>query len=87
MGQMLGRFLKHVMPGVVKPLRVLWNEIIGFVFLVLALLFAAPAVRAFFSEGHDAGSWMRVIGSGLFALVLAAFGVHSFLRARKISRT
>jgi hypothetical protein len=30
----MGRFVEHVVPGVVRPLRVLWHEIIGFVFIV-----------------------------------------------------
>ena len=39
----LGRFMEHVMPGVVRPLRVLWHEIIGFIFIVLAVIFGSSA--------------------------------------------
>ena len=41
----LNQFLGHVVPGVMRPLRVLWNEIIGFVFMVLAAWAAPSAFR------------------------------------------
>ena len=33
------QFLKHVVPAVMKPLRTLWNEIISFLFVILAIPF------------------------------------------------
>lgn len=35
---MAGKFLSHVLPAILRPLRVLWNQVIGFVFLVFAVL-------------------------------------------------
>ena len=35
---MVSKFLGHVVPGVIKPLHALWNQVIGFLFLVFALL-------------------------------------------------
>jgi len=32
---MVNRFLGHVLPGIVRPMHALWNEVIGFFFLSL----------------------------------------------------
>ena len=87
MGRMIQRFLSHVMPGVVRPLRVLWNEMIGFFFLVLAGSAIPSAVRYIHRYQGDAESLFRVVLSITFAGVMTYFGVTSFLRARKISRS
>jgi hypothetical protein len=80
------KFLQHVLPGILRPVRVLWNEIVGFVFLALAVS-TVPSIyrgiREFDGEGQDV---FRLIMAGFFALVMAGFAVSSFLRARKISR-
>ncbi len=56
------RFLGFVVPAVLKPARTLWHEIIGFVFVMMAML---------------------AIGVAL----LGGYGISSFLRARRISRS
>ena len=33
---LVNRFLGHVLPGIIRPMHALWNEVIGFVFIVLA---------------------------------------------------
>src|SRR5690349_12868686 len=38
------QFLNHVVPAVVKPARTLWNEVIGFLFLCLAIIFGFNGV-------------------------------------------
>src|SRR5215831_12943661 len=40
-------FVKHVVPAVIKPARTLWNEVIGFVFGVLAIIFGFRTGRLF----------------------------------------
>jgi hypothetical protein len=82
MGRLISKFLHHVLPGVVRPLHVLWNEIIGFLFLVLAALAVPSLIRTVAAEGL-----FRIVLTVLFALVMVYFGVASFLRARKISRS
>ena len=81
----LGReFFQSVIPGVIKPLHILWNEIIGFLFLVIATFIVFGTLRR---TAHDPdGFWPMVAGVG-FGLILAGFGLSSFLRARKISRS
>ena len=84
-------FVRHVVPAVIKPARTLWNEVIGFLFLCLAILFGSGAVRAYMAMGtgakDDYGDLLRFAGTGFLTLVMLYFGVTSFLRARKISRS
>jgi hypothetical protein len=78
-----GRLLiQHVLPAVWKPIHSLWNEVIGFLFLSLATIFAFYGVRYF--RAHDSGRLSLAI---FCTLLMVWFGVSSFLRARKISRS
>jgi formate/nitrite transporter FocA (FNT family) len=76
-------FAHHVVPAVIKPLRVLWNEMIGFVYLAFG---AVVTIRVWKEHENGQSPGMVVMGSG-FALVLIYFGVTSFWKARKINRT
>jgi hypothetical protein len=87
MGGMISKFLHHVVPGVIRPLHALWNEIIGFLFIVLALMAVPSIYRGIREFDGDAESVFRVGLGCFFALVMAYFGISSFLRARKISRS
>ncbi|HJZ96677.1 MAG TPA: hypothetical protein VKE70_09215 [Candidatus Solibacter sp.] len=85
-------FAKHVVPAVIKPARVLWNEIIGFFFICLAVLFGAGVWRAYdaFNKApadQATGDLLRVAMSGFCFLLMLYFGVSSFRRARRISRS
>jgi hypothetical protein len=86
MGSKIRQFLHYVVPGVIRPLRVLWNEIIGFVFLALAVWAVPSTLRAIREFQGDAESFFRILLAGLFAVLMIWFGVGSFLRARRISR-
>ena len=81
------QFLGHVLPGVMRPLRILWNEIIGFLFLVIAASATPSIVRGFRDLSAPNGSPFRVVLSISFAVIMLYFGVTSFLRARKIGRS
>ncbi len=87
MGRLIHKFLGHVLPGVMRPMRVLWNEVIGFLFIVLAIWAVPSAIRNVRQFDGDAGSFFRVVLSFSFAGIMAYFGITSFLRARKISRS
>jgi hypothetical protein len=80
------QFLEHVVPAVMRPLRVLWNQMIGFVFLVLALVGTGSAVRSIRGYDGDAESFFQVALTCIFVLAMSAFALQSFLRARKASR-
>ena len=73
----------HVFPRVVRPLHILWNQIIGFFFLVLAAGPIPSAIRSY----RDPNGMPRLVMSMVFILIMAGFAISSFLRARKISRS
>ena len=78
-----GRLLvKHLLPAVWKPIHSLWNEVIGFLFLSLALIGGFQIVRHV--RAND--GWGTLIAVPFTALMLW-FGIDSFRRARKISRS
>ena len=81
------RFLGHVLPGIVRPMHALWNEVIGFVFIVLAMVFAASAWRSVRAIDGNSESLVKAAASVGFTLLMAFFGISSFLKARKISRS
>ncbi len=83
MFQLAKKFLGHVVPGVVRPLHIMWNQIIGFFFLVLAAIPVPSALR----DIRDPNSYPRLVLTIPFTLIMAAFGISSFLKARKISRS
>ena len=77
------KFLGHVLPGVIRPLHILWNQVIGFFFIVLALLPVHSIIRDWGREGGGPRLALEIP----FALLMGGFGIHSFLRARKISKS
>jgi hypothetical protein len=77
------RLIGFVLPGVIRPVHILWNQVIGFFFLVLAVLPVRSIIRDW---GKDDGL-PRLALEIPFALLMGGFGVHSFLRARKISKS
>jgi len=86
------QFVKHVVPAVVKPTRILWNELIGFIFMLFAVIFAFKTGRLALDYAHgpaaEAGSQLvRIVIAGFCTLVMLWFALGSFLRARKISRS
>jgi len=85
-------FVKHVAPAVVKPARTLWNEVIGFFFIVFAVTFGSKAVRLYLAysaaDGDAKGPALLWFVVALFCTVLMGwFGLTSFLKARRISRS
>lgn len=82
LAQHAGKFMKHVVPAAVKPVHTLWHEVIGFIFLAFAGIAAWWVIR------HSG-----VLGPVQFALVipliviLTGYGISSFRKARRISRS
>ena len=73
------QFAQHVVPAVIRPARIIWNQAIGGVFLLFALSFVGYAV----TQHHNPAA---VIGGVFLGMVMAFFSVTSFLKARQISR-
>ncbi len=80
-------FVRHVVPRVIKPLHSLWNEVIGFLFLSLAFLGAMSGYRMYRHFDGSPEVFFRLTLAACFVLVMAYYGISSFLRARKISRS
>ena len=85
-------FVRHVVPAILKPARTLWNEVIGFLFLCFAVIFGFKAFRTYVdltsAPAEEATGHLVRLAMTVFCTVLMLyFGVTSFLRARKISRS
>ncbi len=81
------QFLKHVVPAVMKPARTLWHEIIGFLFLCVAILFLFSGFRYVREFDGTPGSILRIAMVAFCVCLMGYYGVTSFLRARRISRS
>jgi hypothetical protein len=81
------QFVRHVVPEVLRPARTLWHEVIGFLFLALAALPIPSAVREVRSFDGQTGSIIRMVLTVLFVAIMGGYGISSFRRARKISRS
>lgn len=80
------KFAQHVVPEVVRPARVIWNQAIGAIFLLFALLFLGNAAR-YYGDLHAGPRNGIALGFSVFlGAVMAAFGIASFAKARKIAR-
>ncbi len=82
LGRQAGTFVKHVLPATVKPAHTLWHEVIGFIFLAVAGLATWKVARR--SPAMGPVQLAIIIP---FILVTAGYGVSSFLKARRISRS
>ena len=81
------RFLGFVIPALVKPAHSLWHEVIGFVFLLMATAFVFSGFRAIRQFDGSPGAILRLVMLALGICLLGGYGISSFLRARKISRS
>lgn len=77
------KLLRHVIPEVIRPLHILWNQVIGFFFIVLALLPVPSVIRNWGKEGSGGHLAMSIC----FIVLMGWFGVSSFWQARKISKS
>lgn len=70
--------------------RQLFNEVMGMLFLALAvfLIFGAQGlIHTYRQLDERPDSFWQLLALGVMILMLGWFGVSSFLRARKISRS
>jgi hypothetical protein len=81
------KFAQTVLPGVIKPLRVLWNEIVAFLFFLLAVAALPSTYRSAQKFDGDLGDLFRIVMTGTFGLVMLAYGLYSLFRARKIGKS
>jgi len=70
---------------VVRPARVIWNQAIGALFLVLATPALINAVQTFRTLDSDPKSTVRLAVALIFGMLMVFFGINSFLKARRIA--
>ena len=63
--------------------RVLWLEMTGFLFLVLAIVGAAAAYREYRHYARGQAGFGKVAVAAVFTFVFLYFGVNSFWRSRR----
>lgn len=80
-------FFRHVIPAAIRPVHSLWHEIIGFLFIVIAGFFGLNLFNAIRKYNGDPAQMMKIVGAAFFLILLGGYGISSFLRARKISRS
>lgn len=81
------KFAEHVVPQVIKPARTVWNQVIGTFFLIFATATIPSVVRACQALDEDPRAIGQLIIAICFGGLMAFFGISSFLRARRISRS
>ena len=79
------RFTHHIVPEVVRPARVVWNQAIGFLFFVLAIPAALKGIQIYRTLDTDPKGSFGLVISVIFVVVMVSFGVSSFLKARRIA--
>lgn len=80
-------FVGTAVPGIIKPLRVLWNEMIAFVFAIFAIVLGFQVAKDVAQFDGSANKLGKLAFLGIFALVMAGYAVQSFFRSKKISRS
>jgi hypothetical protein len=82
LGQQAGKFVRHVVPAAFKPIHSLWHEILSFLFLAIAAGIIWRLVR---SPGRLSLPVLLVVI--FFLVILIFYGVSSFLKSRRITRS
>jgi len=78
-------FQTHIVPAVIKPLRVVWNQSIAFLFFTIAFLGGVMVYREY-QKRTELDALLALALGGFFVTMMAGYGVHSLLRARRASR-
>ena len=80
------RFAHHVVPEVVRPARIIWNQAIGGIFILFAVLFFGNAFRYYDGKTHAPNNGVALAFSVFLGIIMAYFGIVSFVKARRIAR-
>jgi len=87
MASLTKTFFRTVVPSILKPLRTLWNEVMAFAFFAGAVLFGSAAYREHLKVEQDKSSVWMVLLPAFACIIFVIFGLQSYLKARKISRS
>jgi hypothetical protein len=80
------KFASSVLPEVIRPLRVLWNELIAFLFFVFFVVAAVATWRSVQSSGGSVEGMGRAVLSGIFGFIMLIYGIQSFVKSRRVGR-
>jgi EamA domain-containing membrane protein RarD len=81
------KFVQYVLPAVIRPLRVLWNQIIGFIFLVLTVWATPRTIRSVREFNGNPESLVHLLLSTVFVGLMGGFSIYSFWRAHKVPKS
>jgi len=81
--KLLVRHGQPVLRDLLKPMRRLWLEVTGTMFLAVAFIAAAGTLREWRGL-QEGGSLWRLALSVIALVMMLAFGVYSFIKARRI---
>lgn len=87
---LLKKFLQSVLPAIIKPLHSLWNQMIGFLYLVIGVVAIRPTWKHYQvmqSGKGEISDFAAMLCGGLFVMAGIGFGIHGFWKARRISRS
>lgn len=87
MWDLVKKFFVTVVPSVIKPLRVLWNEVLGTIFIAFAVVLVRPTWKSYQELDTDPANLIKLLLSILFLTLMAGFGIHAFWRARRIGKS
>ena len=79
-------FANHVVPHVVRPAQIIWNQAIGAVFLILAIPALFKGVQLYRDIDTNPKNAFGLVLSLIFVSVMVYFGITSLLKARRIAR-
>ena len=86
--RLIKAFIASFMPGVIKPLHALWNELLAFLFLTLAAAFGFGPLRRGYKElDGDPINLFKFVSALFFTALMLGLGLYSYRRARKITRS
>src|SRR3954464_12429366 len=78
-------FAKTVVPEVVRPARIIWNQAVGAIFLVLGIPALLKALQLYREMGpNDSRSLFGLVLSVIFCIVMFSFAIAPFMKARRI---
>jgi hypothetical protein len=79
--------VRHIAPKVIRPIHSLWHEVIGFLFLSLGFLGSVSGFRLVRNYDDSPATLFRLIVIACFVIIMFGYGISSFLKARKITRS
>ena len=82
---MITEFRRHIVPAVIKPLRVVWNQSIAFLFLALTVIGSFMVYKEYHRR-EDLDAVLALVLGGLFVGMMGFYAITSLLKARRISR-